>query len=286
MMKYRISAFLLFITVSFFLTTAAQDIDSVNFINAAWQTEKVACKSKLVKHHFDEKNLFGANQNISYVIVKRRVFAPRFHMAAANKKLRTTADFAESHRARAAINGNFFDVKNGGAVDYTRVNGTVVNENRLPAADKPAFHQKAAVVISKGRLSIKKGNGSSTWEQELPQKNIMLNGPLLFLNNQFEKLDSGSFNITRHPRTCVGIKPNGDVIMLVADGRNENAAGMNIFELAKIMRWLGCESAINFDGGGSSTLFVKKKGVINYPSDNKKWDHEGQRRVANILYIK
>lgn len=74
--------------------------------------------------------------------------------------------------------------------------------------------------------------------------------------------------------------------MLVADGRNANAEGMSLFELTKIMRWLGCVSAINFDGGGSSTLWTAKEGVVNYPTDNRNWDHEGERKVANILYFK
>jgi exopolysaccharide biosynthesis protein len=52
------------------------------------------------------------------------------------------------------------------------------------------------------------------------------------------------------------------------------------------MRWLGCVSAINFDGGGSSALWVKGEGIVNYPTDNRKWDHEGERKVANILYVK
>ncbi|MGJ7033410.1 phosphodiester glycosidase family protein [Niabella hirudinis] len=45
-----------------------------------------------------------------------------------------------------------------------------------------------------------------------------------------------------------------------------------------------CISIINFDGGGSSTLWTRKRGVINHPSDNKKWDHAGERSVANVLY--
>jgi exopolysaccharide biosynthesis protein len=55
------------------------------------------------------------------------------------------------------------------------------------------------------------------------------------------------------------------------------------------MTWLGCTSSINFDGGGSTTLWVSgfpDGGVINYPTDNKKWDHEGQRKVANVVLIK
>jgi exopolysaccharide biosynthesis protein len=46
---------------------------------------------------------------------------------------------------------------------------------------------------------------------------------------------------------------------------------------------LGCEYALNLDGGGSSTAWVAGKGIVNYPSDNKKWDHQGERSVATAL---
>ena len=115
---------------------------------------------------------------------------------------------------------------------------------------------------------------------------MLLNGPLLFLNGMKEELDTTAFTRLRNPRTCVGLKPNGRVVLLTVDGRNDNSAGMSLFELTKLMKWLGCTSAINFDGGGSTTLWVNNKGVINYPTDNKKWDHEGERKVANVILVK
>jgi exopolysaccharide biosynthesis protein len=59
--------------------------------------------------------------------------------------------------------------------------------------------------------------------------------------------------------------------------------------LSKVFKWLGAKNAMNLDGGGSSTLYIRNatdNGVVNYPSDNKKFDHEGQRSVANIIYLK
>jgi exopolysaccharide biosynthesis protein len=63
---------------------------------------------------------------------------------------------------------------------------------------------------------------------------------------------------------------------------------MSIPELQHLLKWLGCRDAINLDGGGSTTMYVKgqpEEGVVNFPSDNKKWDHEGQREVANAIVI-
>jgi exopolysaccharide biosynthesis protein len=86
----------------------------------------------------------------------------------------------------------------------------------------------------------------------------------------------------------VGTKADGTVVLFVVDGRAAESAGMSIPELQKTMRWLGCVDAINLDGGGSSAMYVKGEpfdGVVSYPSDNKKFDHAGEREVANAVLL-
>jgi len=266
-----------------------QNADSIAIVKAKWHKNRVARQVVLFRHHFDQKNLFAANQNISFLEIKNTGRKAVFAIGAEEQELLTTSDFGLRDTAIAAINGNFFDVKNGGAVDFVRVNGKTINTNRLDKNGNRARHQEAAVVIENGKILIKKWDGTTDWETGMTARNVMLNGPLLTLNHIDETLDTTGFSRLRHPRTCLGIKPNGRVLLLTVDGRNENAAGMSLFELSKLMRWLGCASAINFDGGGSTTLWVNgmpDHGVINYPSDNKKWDHEGQRRVANVILVK
>ncbi|MCH5688098.1 phosphodiester glycosidase family protein [Niabella sp. W65] len=187
------------------IVTNAQYYDSVSFVSADWKGKKIDRKVKLYQYHFNNKNLFNANQHISYVLVKRSR-RHQFHVAAEPQKLRTVNDFTGAVKPLAAVNGNFFDVKNGGAVDFTKVQGQVINVNRKEANEKPAFHQKAAVVIAAdGVPEIKKWDGLVNWEEWLKEPDIMLNGPLLIFNRKDEILDSASFNITRHPRTCMGI---------------------------------------------------------------------------------
>lgn len=267
----------------------AQNADSVAVVNAKWQKQKIAAKTMLITHHFNEKNLFMANQHVAYVEIKRKGNAPIFALGADEKVLKTTETFGKELNAIAAINGTFFDIKNGGSVDYIKVNGNVVNENRLDKNNKRARHQQAAVVIENGSLSIKKWNGTDNWEQSLTAKDVMNSGPLLMYNQQPEELDTTAFTKLRHPRSAVGVKADGKVILLTVDGRQENSAGMSLPELTKLMKWLGCVSAINLDGGGSTTLWVSsapENGVVNYPSDNKKWDHQGTRKVANVILLK
>ncbi|MFD0940351.1 phosphodiester glycosidase family protein [Pedobacter boryungensis] len=279
--------FFLFIALSNF--TFAQNVDSITFVTAKWQKQRIAPKTKLITHHFDQKNLFLANQNISYIEVKNKGNSPSFEIGASPKELKTTATFGMENNAIAAINGTFFDVKNGGSVDFVKVNDQVINSTRLEKNNSRARHQKAAIVIENGKLSLKKWDNTENWEENLTEKNIMLSGPLLIFNHTEETLDTSAFNRLRHPRTAIGMKPNGKIILLTVDGRQENSAGVSLFELTKVMRWLGCTSAINLDGGGSTTLWVSnapENGVINYPSDNKKWDHEGSRKVANVILLK
>jgi len=267
----------------------AQDLDSLSFSKAKWEKTSVAKKTKLFTYQFADSSLFTANQYISFVEIKNHKKAPGFFIGFDKKELIKTAVFAQKYQAKAAINGTFFDIKNGGSVDFIKVNDTVINQNREEKNNIRALHQRAAVVINNHLLNIKKWDGSATWENTLTDQNVMLSGPLLMINNEKEKLDSVPFNKLRHPRTAIGIKPDGTVLMLTVDGRQQNAAGMSLFELTKIMKWLGCSSAINLDGGGSTTLWVSgygENGVVNFPSDNKKWDHEGERKVANVIFIK
>ena len=70
----------------------------------------------------------------------------------------------------------------------------------------------------------------------------------------------------RAPRTAVGIKKDGTLLMVVVDGRSNNSAGLTLTELATYMLRLGAREAVNFDGGGSSVMAINGQ-VVNKPSD-------------------
>ena len=272
------------------LCALAQNADSIVLVSAKWNKQKVSSKIKLITFHFNNKNLFAANENISYLEVKNKGRSPIFTIGAEDSLLKDVSVFGKEHQAIAAINGSFFNVKKGGSVDFIKVNGRVISSNQLNKDGSRAMHQQAAVVIKNGKLSVLKWDGTTDWEQNIDAENILLSGPLLTYNKADEHLNTKNPFITlRHPRTCIGIRPNGKVILLTVDGRHANSAGMSLPELANTMRWLGCTSAINLDGGGSTTLWVKDwpdNGVVNYPTDNKTWDHDGERKVANTILIK
>lgn len=72
---------------------------------------------------------------------------------------------------------------------------------------------------------------------------------------------SGLDNSTRASRTAIGIKADGTVVMFMVDGRQAPySVGMTMAEVAAAMEDLGCEQAVNLDGGGSSTFATQREG--------------------------
>jgi exopolysaccharide biosynthesis protein len=96
------------------------------------------------------------------------------------------------------------------------------------------------------------------------------------------------FVTLRAPRTAVGTRADGGVVLVVVDGwrfadDRQSATPMNggatIDELRSIMADLGVVNAINLDGGGSSVLVIDGA-VVSHPSDK-----EGERAVGDAILL-
>ncbi len=128
--------------------------------------------------------------------------------------------------------------------------------------------------------------GSFTWT---PQEAIG-GGPRLVKDGQDVSTDSywgecldagGTAAFSRANRTAAGITADGQLILLVADGRGKNgSAGYTLAELSTKLISLGCVSALNLDGGGSSCMVGQAGQVLNAPSDAS-----GERSVASAIVI-
>jgi exopolysaccharide biosynthesis protein len=106
---------------------------------------------------------------------------------------------------------------------------------------------------------IKNGKIEITWEQEKIGK---------------------EFVETRHPRTAVAKLKDGKFLLVTVDGRQPNVSvGMSLNELAEILLEFGAVEAMNLDGGGSTTMFVKDK-VVNQTSDKT-----GERPVSDSILV-
>jgi hypothetical protein len=82
----------------------------------------------------------------------------------------------------------------------------------------------------------------------------------------------------RHPRTGVGVTKDGRVILATVDGRQRRSIGMTLRGFARFFRSLGAVTALNLDGGGSTTMVVRGR-VMNRPSDGS------ERPVSSALVV-
>ena len=87
-----------------------------------------------------------------------------------------------------------------------------------------------------------------------------------------------------HPRTGYGVSQTRDtVFMLVVDGRSAISAGCTTKVLAEILKHYGAYNAVNWDGGGSSCIFVRPFGPMNNGSDgSERACGNGMFAVANV----
>lgn len=221
----------------------------------------------------------------------------RFSLVAADEKktdttarrlLLPTSKMALASHAIAAVNAGFFDTKNGGAVDFLKIDGKVIDSTRVVNVPRLPTHAISAVTIHKNKVSIIKGGHKSGWEKQLKEENVLLTGPLLLLNGQPETLEKNAFNNNRHPRTCACVTNDKKLLLITVDGRSSESYGMSLHELTALAKALNCKEAINFDGGGSTTMYIggqPENGIVNYPTDNKIFDHAGERSVSNIFVL-
>jgi phosphodiester glycosidase/sporulation related protein len=83
----------------------------------------------------------------------------------------------------------------------------------------------------------------------------------------------------RNPRTIAGVDSRGRILLATIDGRAVDSLGLSISESAAVAAALGMRSAINLDGGGSTTMVVGGQ-VINHPSDAT-----GERPVGDAILV-
>ena len=117
-------------------------------------------------------------------------------------------------------------------------------------------------------VNIAQAIGSDNYEQ------ILVNG---------KAAESGFWN-ELHPRTGFGTSYTRDTVyMLVVDGRSNISAGCNTRVVGEMLKHYGAYNAVNWDGGGSSCIYVRSLGQMNNGSDgNERACGNGMFAVADV----
>lgn len=193
-----------------------------------------------------------------------------------------TSALCERAGAFAGINGSYFDIKKRTPSTFIKDNGVV----KAATASEEVFRTNGALVINPHDLRVDIYNTTDIFASD---REVLAAGPILI--DDGKRFDYGpdlqewdSFYNKRHPRSLIGKDGYGGVWMVVVDGHFESVAeGMTIAELTDLAQRLDLVEALNLDGGGSATLWVLPAGIINHPNTNGQFDHEGQRRVPNVI---
>ncbi|MVM40194.1 hypothetical protein GO730_25415 [Spirosoma sp. HMF3257] len=143
--------FLLIYLAGVFTLQAQSTPDSVQVKNAPWRSTRINRDVVWQEVHFD--SLFRARQNVNLIVLKNRRRRPTIAFASAGDSLKPTSWFGQRFKALVALNGTFFDTKNGGSVDLIKIDGQLIDTTRL-AGKALIEHQQAAIVIHKNRVRI------------------------------------------------------------------------------------------------------------------------------------
>lgn len=267
---------------------AAQTNDSLTFVNAKWNKEKVAKGIEWYQYHFTgEEKIFGAEEFVNVLVVDQKKAKRRFALTALEGKLRRTSQAALDSGAIVAINGSFYNTRPPyNSVCYLKINGEVIFERSGKMGDRDGG---AVLIDDRGRVSVEQGDPDDPqWVSTRTEPSIIGSGPMMLQDGQRIDMGTGAFVTLRHPRTAIGTSDN-KVYLVTVDGRSKgNSLGVNLNELANILKWLGAENALNLDGGGSTTMYIEgqpENGIVNRPCDNQKFDRQGERRVSNSLLL-
>lgn len=238
------------------------------------QTEQARLQIEQIKSN----SLFQSLQQIHILSLKdtwEKDFSVGFFQPEQGKL--KTSEMALSKEAVAGINGSFFNINTGKSVVYLETQGIPIAETANGALD--FLHNGVILITNSGEIHIGQAQLDFFYQKSKEEAFVLVSGPLLLKEGVAETLENHSFVTKRHPRTCV-CQTDSELKFIVVDGRSEIAHGMSLTELQQFLITLGCVDALNLDGGGSSTLWSGKKGIVNTPSDK-----EGERPVSSTILI-
>ena len=163
-----------------------------------------------------------------------------------------------------ATNGDYFNMGTGEPTGYLIMEGNVIKTSY-----EPYF-----AILTDGTAVIR--------DAGTPTDDVMeaVSGPLYLLRNgEIQVTSDGSMN----PRNSVGIRADGSVVFFMAEGRlAPRSIGMDLYEMAAVLKDAGCVTALYLDGGGSATFAAREEGgelkMLSKPSD-------GQERTISSGFV-
>ena len=263
-----------------------ENIDSILGINEGANTEAEGSDESVVEISrvkddsikcYPIKGKDGAKFN-GYVI---EVTDPTRVKVGVSSKLGTegekTSEIAKKNNAIAAINGGAFTDETNGE-EWTQnggiPTGLILQNGEVKFNDIPENEKRETVAITKDGLLLA-GRYSLNDLKKKNASEALTFGPVLI---------SGGTKVSvpekgTAPKTLIGQKANGTMVLVVLDSNTETRFSATIKEAQDVMYKLGCVTAINLDGGKSTTMYYDGE-VINNPSNPI-----GERKIASGFIV-
>ena len=278
--------------------------DSLALLSAPWEWTDLGGGAEAASATV---HMYNSVQSISIIRYPMR----KFHTEVLEEDgpdAKATSLMAGGNGWKMAINGSYFtrEVK---PATFVKDDGKVLSST----SPEEGFRVNGILLLGRSgrRLSLRTCTPGEDEVLAKGSRDALSAGPMLREGGRDlydpAQMSSGFYG-GRHPRSIIGytgsdVAPKGNlasrrngracvpagrmVYLIVVDGRFPSQAdGMSIPELIYMCKVLGLESALNLDGGGSSSLWDEGLGVLNHPYDNLVFDHKGERRVPNVVAVK
>lgn len=188
-----------------------------------------------------------------------------------------TSNIAEQNNAILAINGDYYGFRDTG---YVIRNGYLYRSvsSKDPKQEDLVFYEDGSVDI------VKEADFTAEELWEKGAEDVFSFGPGLVIDGEISVEEGEEVKRAQvtNPRTAFGVISPLHFLFVVSDGRTDENVGLSLLELAGLMKDLGCVTAYNLDGGGSSTIWFNGK-VLNKPTTFG--DTIAERKISDIVYI-
>jgi hypothetical protein len=194
----------------------------------------------------------------------------------------TTLQFITRQHAQLGINGSFFTfVKH--TLDTDNVS-LVISDGHVVSPLDP--HRAWVLNITfDHHVQIRKVTANEVGKPDSQLHDTIAGSDLLVDQGKLVAPTGSKFDDSHPPRTAVGVTREGHLLLMTVDGRQPGfSEGMSLQEVARFLMAHGVVEALNFDGGGSTTMAIADPHprIINFPSDHKPDGNAGEARAVGV----
>ncbi len=196
---------------------------------------------------------------------------------------KTTEQMAKEADAFAAVNAGGYremsDFKTGGIPEGREEGGfVVINGEKKWGSEGVAYE----VIGFDANNILHVDRMTAAEARELGIRDAVNFGPILVKNGEPCLVPTTGANLGFHPRTAIGQRADGSVILVVIDGRQAHSLGASYTDLIEIFMRYGAVNAANLDGGMSSYMYYNGE-VITSPY--MLYFNNGRRTVATSIIV-